>query len=58
VVSQNALAFLGGLDIVVNNAGMTSVNAPMQESGDGDGASMSVDGWHNSIARNLKLRLI
>ena len=54
IVVSNALAFLGGLDIVVNNAGMTSVNAPMQEVGEaGDGASMSVDGWHNSIARNL-----
>jgi len=53
-VVSNALEFLGGLDIVVNNAGMTSVNAPMQEVGEaGDGASMSVDGWHNSIARNL-----
>jgi 3-oxoacyl-[acyl-carrier protein] reductase len=58
-VVSNALAFLGGLDIVVNNAGMTSVNAPMQEVGEaGDGASMSVDGWHNSIARNLKLRFL
>ena len=54
IVVSNALAFLGGLDIVVNNAGMTSINAPMQEVGEaGDGASMSVDGWHNSIARNL-----
>jgi len=47
-VVSNALAFL------VNNAGMTSVNAPMQEVGEaGDGASMTVEGWHNSIARNL-----
>lgn len=45
---------LGSLDIVVNNAGMTSVNAPMQEVGEaGDGASITVEGWNNSIARNL-----
>ena len=53
-VVNNALEFLGGLDIVVNNAGMTSVNAPMQEVGEaGDGAAMSVAGWQNSIAHNL-----
>jgi 3-oxoacyl-[acyl-carrier protein] reductase len=48
------LRFFGGLDIVVNNAGMTGIHAPMQEVGEaGDGASMSVTGWHNSVARNL-----
>jgi len=53
IVNQ-ALEFLGGLDIIVNNAGMTSVNAPMREVGEaGDGASMTVEGWHNSVARNL-----
>jgi 3-oxoacyl-[acyl-carrier protein] reductase len=53
-IVSSALEFLGGLDIIVNNAGMTSVNAPMQEVGEaGDGASMSVEGWQNSIARNL-----
>jgi 3-oxoacyl-[acyl-carrier protein] reductase len=53
-IVSKALDFLGGLDIVVNNAGMTSVNAPMQEVGEaGDGATMSVEGWHNSVARNL-----
>ena len=36
---EQAVAFLGGLDVVVNNAGMTSVDAPMHESGEaGDGA--------------------
>ena len=53
-IVTKALEFLGALDIVVNNAGMTSVNAPMQEVGEaGDGATMSVQGWHNSVARNL-----
>lgn len=53
-IVSKALEFLGELDIVVNNAGMTSVNAPMQDVGEaGDGASMTVAGWHNSIARNL-----
>ncbi len=51
---SEAVRALGSLDIVVNNAGMTSVNAPMQEVGEaGDGASITVEGWNNSIARNL-----
>jgi 3-oxoacyl-[acyl-carrier protein] reductase len=41
----------GQLDIVVNNAGMISVSDPDFESG--DLASMSVEDWHQSMARNL-----
>lgn len=53
-VVTKAVDFLGSLDIVVNNAGMTSVDAPMEEVGEaGDGTSITLDGWHNSIARNL-----
>jgi 3-oxoacyl-[acyl-carrier protein] reductase len=53
-VVDQAITFLGQLDIVVNNAGMTSIGAPMHESGEaGDALAISVDGWHNSIARNL-----
>jgi 3-oxoacyl-[acyl-carrier protein] reductase len=49
-----AVAHLGGLDVVVNNAGMTSVDHPMHESGEaGDGATISPEGWRRSIDRNL-----
>jgi 3-oxoacyl-[acyl-carrier protein] reductase len=41
----------GGVDIVVNNAGMISVSDPDFESG--DAGSMSVSSWHRSLARNL-----
>jgi 3-oxoacyl-[acyl-carrier protein] reductase len=41
----------GGVDIVVNNAGMISVSDPDFESG--DVGSMSVASWHRSLARNL-----
>jgi 3-oxoacyl-[acyl-carrier protein] reductase len=41
----------GGVDIVVNNAGMISVSDPDFESG--DAGSMSMTSWHRSLARNL-----
>jgi 3-oxoacyl-[acyl-carrier protein] reductase len=41
----------GGLDIVVNNAGMISVSDPDFSSG--DVGSMSMADWHRSLARNL-----
>jgi 3-oxoacyl-[acyl-carrier protein] reductase len=41
----------GGLDIVVNNAGMISVADPDFEAG--DVGSMSPETWHSSLARNL-----
>jgi 3-oxoacyl-[acyl-carrier protein] reductase len=40
-----------GIDIVVNNAGMTSVGAPMEESG--DIGSLDPVGWHAALDRNL-----
>ena len=49
-----AAEVLGGLDVVFNNAGMTSVDAPMHEVGEaGDATDISVDGWQSSIDRNL-----
>lgn len=42
----------GGLDIVVNNAGMTSVALPGSAEG-GDALSLNVDAWRASMARNL-----
>ena len=43
---------LGGLDVVVNNAGMVSV-ADDASSESGDLASISVTGWRASLQRNL-----
>ena len=42
----------GGLDIVVNNAGMTSVSLSGSAEG-GDALSLNVDAWRASMARNL-----
>lgn len=53
-VVDQATSFLGSLDIVVNNAGMTSVKSPMITAGEaGDATSITTEGWHKSIARNL-----
>jgi 3-oxoacyl-[acyl-carrier protein] reductase len=51
----NASAWLGGIDIVVNNAGMTSVADPDQTvTGEtGDAEEMSPTGWRRAISRNL-----
>lgn len=51
---KNAVHLLGGLDILLNNAGMTSVAAPQHESGEAeDAVDMSVAGWRGSLSRNL-----
>jgi 3-oxoacyl-[acyl-carrier protein] reductase len=42
----------GRLDIVVNNAGMTSIAVPGSGEG-GDALSLDADAWHASLARNL-----
>jgi 3-oxoacyl-[acyl-carrier protein] reductase len=42
----------GRLDIVVNNAGMTSVALPGEAEG-GDALSLDADAWRASMARNL-----
>ncbi|MFZ0322661.1 MAG: SDR family NAD(P)-dependent oxidoreductase [Actinomycetes bacterium] len=47
---DESLAAFGRLDIVVNNAGMTSVTDPVDSAG---GIDMSDDQWHAGIARNL-----
>jgi 3-oxoacyl-[acyl-carrier protein] reductase len=43
-------AAIGGPDIVVNNAGMTSVTVPQQPAGLAD---IDVDSWRRTVARNL-----
>jgi 3-oxoacyl-[acyl-carrier protein] reductase len=49
-----AVSHLGGLDVLVNNAGMTSVEHPMHESGEaGDGVTITPEGWRRSLDRNL-----
>lgn len=53
VVAQ-AVSALGGLDVVINNAGMTSVAAPMEQVGEnGTISDMSIEGWSNALSRNL-----
>ena len=53
-VVEQACEFLGEIDIVVNNAGMTSVEKPMHDVGEaGDAVSIANQGWQNSIDRNL-----
>lgn len=51
---ESVLAFAGRLDIVVNNAGMTSVANPMETSGEsGSVSEMTRANWDAAIARNL-----
>ena len=51
---KDAVATLGSLNILVNNAGMTSVDNPVSVSGEsGDISSLTIDGWSKSLARNL-----
>ena len=42
----------GRLDIVINNAGMTSVTLPGSAEG-GDALALDADAWRASLARNL-----
>lgn len=45
---------LNGLDVLVNNAGMTSVHSPMQSSGETASVfDLSFSNWQKSISRNL-----
>ena len=51
---ERVLAALGRIDIVVNNAGMTSVAKPMEVSGEtGSVADMTRAEWDASLTRNL-----
>jgi 3-oxoacyl-[acyl-carrier protein] reductase len=51
---SNVVATLGSLDIVVNNAGMTSVANPAGTSGEsGSVDQVSLAGWQLSLQRNL-----
>jgi 3-oxoacyl-[acyl-carrier protein] reductase len=49
---RDALDQWGRLDIIVNNAGMTSVSLPGSAEG-GDALSLDADAWRASMARNL-----
>ena len=51
VLIKETVDSFGRLDIVVNNAGMTSVSAP--DSDDGDLVSLSYELWRASLIRNL-----
>lgn len=53
-IIAHAVESLGGLDILINNAGMTSVNAPIDQVGEnGSISQIDVTGWTNSLDRNL-----
>ena len=44
----------GQLDVLVNNAGMTSIENPMQDSGEAKSAfDLDLESWHQSLSRNL-----
>ena len=48
------VASLGGIDVLVNNAGMTSVQRSAQDLGeDGSIDELTLDGWNASLQRNL-----
>lgn len=50
---------LGGLDVLINNAGMTSVQKPTLKTGEvGSAQDISVDGFQESISRNLTSALL
>ena len=49
---DNTIAWFGSIDIVVNNAGMTSLSRPGMDEG-GDIASLPYDIWQQSLRRNL-----
>lgn len=49
---DDVVATSGHCHIVVNNAGMTSVSVSGSAEA-GDAASLSIEGWHASLARNL-----
>ncbi|MCZ3388016.1 MAG: SDR family oxidoreductase [Actinomycetia bacterium] len=51
MIVESALQRFGQLDIVVNNAGMTSVADPTE--GHTDAATMSDDAWRAGVSRNL-----
>ena len=51
-LKDTAVDFLGGIDVLVNNAGMTSqINPAGNESA--SLADITIDSWRSSIARNL-----
>jgi 3-oxoacyl-[acyl-carrier protein] reductase len=44
---------LGPVDVLVNNAGMTSVGGSPAAPGDGDAEAVSLQGWEDSLRRNV-----
>jgi uncharacterized cupin superfamily protein len=52
-LASSAAALFGGIDVVVNNAGMTSVSQP-SGSESGGLRSMSREAWRLSMARNVE----
>ena len=51
---SEVISRLGGIDVLVNNAGMTSAKNSAQDNGEtGSLENMSLDGWNASLNRNL-----
>ncbi|MEY2672775.1 MAG: hypothetical protein RLZZ508_652, partial [Actinomycetota bacterium] len=50
---ENVKSDLGGLDVLVNNAGMTSVSSPMDEEINKSVFDVSYEMWQFEISRNL-----
>ncbi len=51
---KDLISEFDSLDVLVNNAGMTSVNSPMQSNGEAaDVFDLTYKNWQNSLARNL-----
>lgn len=49
-----AVAHMGGIDVLINNAGMTSVLSPMESNGESSSlAEMKLAEWESAIRRNL-----
>lgn len=51
---EQAMSSMGGIDVLINNAGMTSVDSNMATNGESNSvADIDADAWSNAIKRNL-----
>jgi len=50
---QSIINSIGDLDVLVNNAGMTSINSPLGKDEATDLTTVSYEAWQRSIQRNL-----
>lgn len=50
---QSLIESIGDLDVIVNNAGMTSINSPLSKDEASDLTSVTPQAWRRGIERNL-----